>query len=60
MPPDAVRNISFEKDISRHYDANLPVHNFDHVMHTFDAAHNIVEQCNEEDIRVDTKVVYYA
>ena len=57
---DMVRDLQFEKEISRHYDEMLPYHNFNHVLDTFYAAANILQRCNEEGIRVDTKVVYYA
>ena len=60
VPLDAVRDLQFEKEVARHYDDALPYHNFDHVLDTFHAASNILQRCDEEGIRVDTKVVYYA
>ena len=56
----AVRDKQLEAEARALYSATLPYHNFDHIQDTLQAAGKVIERCREENIRIDTEVVYYA
>jgi len=42
------------------YDAGLPYHNFNHALEATANGGKLVNRCNDEGIRIDARVVYYA
>lgn len=56
----AVRDKQLEAEARALYSATLPYHNFDHIQDTLQAAGKVIERCRQENIRIDTEVVYYA
>ncbi|MGR8921215.1 MAG: hypothetical protein ACU85V_16490, partial [Gammaproteobacteria bacterium] len=59
-PLDSVRNPALEAAAAELYSADLPYHNFEHIEDTLAAAAVIVARCQDEHIRINTGVVYYA
>ncbi len=55
-----IRNPQLEAQARALYSDALPYHNFDHIQDTLQSAAMVVERCQEEHIRIDTEVVYFA
>ncbi len=54
------RDHEIEQAAAKLYRSDLPYHNFKHAMHTVEAAELIIRRCEQEGVRVDAQVVYYA
>lgn len=59
-PIAALRDPDLETEVAGLYSPELAYHNFQHVLDTLDAADEITQKCDDEGIRVDPGVVYYA
>ena len=55
-----IRSPQLEAQAGALYSAALPYHNFDHIQDTLTSAAMIIERCQEEHIRIDVEVVYFA
>ncbi len=55
-----IRNKQLEAQARALYSDALPYHNFDHIQDTLQSAAMVVERCQEEHIRIDAEVVYFA
>ena len=56
----SIRDHALEAEAQALYSDTLPYHNFAHVQDTLAAAELILVRCREENIRVDSEVVYFA
>ena len=56
----AIRSTQLEAQAQALYSDSLPYHNFDHIQDTLESAARVVERCQEEHIRIDVEVVYFA
>lgn len=57
---EGARDPELEQRARALYSAELPYHNFEHVLETLDSAAGIVARCRTEGIRIDARVVYLA
>ncbi|MSR14466.1 MAG: hypothetical protein EXR86_07865 [Gammaproteobacteria bacterium] len=55
-----ILDLDLEAEAARLYSESLPYHNFRHILVTIAAADKLLARCEEEGIRVEPKVVYYA
>ena len=55
-----IRNAQLEARARALYSDALPYHNFDHIQDTLRAAAMVIDRCQEEHIRIDAEVVYFA
>jgi predicted metal-dependent HD superfamily phosphohydrolase len=56
----SIREGDLEAEAAALYSAELPYHNFEHILITFESAERIIRHCIDEGVRVDAKIVYYA
>ena len=54
------RDYELEKMAGELYRADLPYHNFNHALQTINAAELILRRCEQEGVRIEAQVVYYA
>ena len=57
---DRIRDEALETKARALYSDALPYHNFAHIQDTLESADTIVLRCQQENIRIDAKVVYFA
>ena len=56
----SIRNTQLEAQARALYSDALPYHNFDHIQDTLRSAATVIARCQEEHIRIDAEVVYFA
>ena len=57
---DRIRDEALETKARALYSDALPYHNFTHIQDTLESADTIVKRCQQENIRIDSNVVYFA
>jgi hypothetical protein len=55
-----IRSTQLEAQARALYSDALAYHNFDHIQDTLTSAVTVIERCQEEHIRIDVEVVYFA
>ena len=54
------RQYGLEKQVQELYDPALPYHNFNHILNTLEFAENIVKDCLNQNISINSEIVYLA